>query len=379
MDAIKQENGGNEAAPSSSSGSSSSALNGGFSAGPADGDLLKDIRFQAYSNDGTDECLRALVDLKNIFSKQLPKMPKEYIVRLVFDKRHTSLAIERGDKIIGGVCYRAYRDQRFGEIAFLAISGTEQVRGFGTILMNALKTHVQREGLEYFLTYADNYAIGYFQKQGFSKNVNMPKHRWAGFIKDYDGGTLMECYIHPGMDYGHVKYIVGMQRAFVTERAMQRSTSHVEYNGLELFRAGNRLTSILDIPGVQEAGWTPLQLYRGNTERDRNNMRNKLTNQILAEIGRVDRAPFGQPFLNPVDIEGYDEIVKDPIDLRLMRERAKTGDYYRTKDMFMADMRRMVSNCKKFNAVGTQVHQCAQQIEAILPSIDSNLTKAISP
>lgn len=31
--------------------------------------------------------------------------------------------------------------------------------------------------LEYFLTYADNFAIGYFQKQGFSKHVAMPKER----------------------------------------------------------------------------------------------------------------------------------------------------------------------------------------------------------
>lgn len=62
-------------------------------------------------------------------------------------------------------------------------------------------------GLEYFLTYADNYAIGYFQKQGFSKQVVMPKDRWIGYIKDYDGGTLMECYIHPAMDYLSVKEV----------------------------------------------------------------------------------------------------------------------------------------------------------------------------
>lgn len=32
-----------------------------------------------------------LIDLKNIFAKQLPNMPKEYIVRLIFDHRHRSL------------------------------------------------------------------------------------------------------------------------------------------------------------------------------------------------------------------------------------------------------------------------------------------------
>ncbi len=26
--------------------------------------------------------------------------------------------------------------------------------------------------------------------------VSMPKERWVGFIKDYDGGTLMECRIN---------------------------------------------------------------------------------------------------------------------------------------------------------------------------------------
>lgn len=31
--------------------------------------------------------------------------------------------------------------------------------------------------IEYFLTYADNYAIGYFQRQGFSKSISMPKER----------------------------------------------------------------------------------------------------------------------------------------------------------------------------------------------------------
>ena len=37
--------------------------------------------------------MKLLTDLKNIIAKQLPKMPKEYIVRLVFDKRHESMII----------------------------------------------------------------------------------------------------------------------------------------------------------------------------------------------------------------------------------------------------------------------------------------------
>lgn len=105
-------------------------------------------------------------------------MPKDYIVRLVFDRRHKSLAIIRNGRIIGGICYRPYREQRFGEIAFCAINANEQVRGYGTKLMNQLKkVAIDEDNIEYFLTYADNFAIGYFQKQGFSKHISMPKER----------------------------------------------------------------------------------------------------------------------------------------------------------------------------------------------------------
>ena len=33
--------------------------------------------------------------------------------------------------------------------------------------------------------------------QGFTKEITLDRDRWYGFIKDYDGGTLMECVLHP--------------------------------------------------------------------------------------------------------------------------------------------------------------------------------------
>lgn len=105
------------------------------------------VSYEVFTNDNSAKSNMALITLKNIFSKQLPKMPKEYIVRLCFDRRHYSLAILVNGKIIGGICYRPYKEQRFGEIAFCAINGSQQVRGFGTALMNQLKNHVQKEGI----------------------------------------------------------------------------------------------------------------------------------------------------------------------------------------------------------------------------------------
>ena len=40
------------------------------------------------ANDGSVACLRLLVALKNVFSKCLPNMPKEYIARLVWNRQH---------------------------------------------------------------------------------------------------------------------------------------------------------------------------------------------------------------------------------------------------------------------------------------------------
>jgi histone acetyltransferase len=105
----------------------------------------------------------------------------------VFDPRHTSLAIlsrnpdlkDSDDEIIGGICYRAFPDMRFAEIAFCAVNSTHQVKGYGTKLMNLLKSIAATTGIEYFITYADNYAIGYFKKQGLCVPVN---HRHGGFV-----------------------------------------------------------------------------------------------------------------------------------------------------------------------------------------------------
>jgi histone acetyltransferase len=52
-----------------------------------------EIEFRAVNNDGSRESTIILTGLKGIFQKQLPKMPKDYIARLVYDRTHVSMAI----------------------------------------------------------------------------------------------------------------------------------------------------------------------------------------------------------------------------------------------------------------------------------------------
>ena len=67
--------------------------------------------------------------------------------------------------MIGGICFRAFPTQNFAEIVFCAITSSEQVKGYGTHLMNYLKDYCIRQGILHLLTYADSFAIGYFKKQ----------------------------------------------------------------------------------------------------------------------------------------------------------------------------------------------------------------------
>lgn len=62
---------------------------------------LGSLTFEVVTNDGTRNNMIDLIECKNIFSLQLPKMPKEYITRLVLDRNHRSLCIKRNGKTIG--------------------------------------------------------------------------------------------------------------------------------------------------------------------------------------------------------------------------------------------------------------------------------------
>ena len=95
--------------------------------------------------------------------------------------------------------------------------------------MTLLKKIGAETGIEYFITYADNYAIGYFKKQGFSKQIQMPKGRYFGLIKDYDGGTMMECYVHPSIDFTRIPEMLEAQRKFILSRIELTAQSRTIY------------------------------------------------------------------------------------------------------------------------------------------------------
>ena len=146
-----------------------------------------------------------LVDLQEIFSKQLPLMPTNYIKRLLFDLRHKTIALVKDGRPIGGVCFRMFKKQRFTEVVFCAVTAHEQVKGYGTRLMDEVKDYNLSNRVLYLLTYADNNALGYFAKQGFSPDFNLHKSIYSDYIRMYDSSVLMGCRLRPESKAGPAK------------------------------------------------------------------------------------------------------------------------------------------------------------------------------
>lgn len=48
--------------------------------------------------------------------------------------------------------------------------------------------------------------------QGFSKDIKVPKSRYLGYIKDYEGATLMECELNPRIPYTELSHIIKRQK-----------------------------------------------------------------------------------------------------------------------------------------------------------------------
>lgn len=204
------------------------------------------IEFRVVNNDNSKENMIILTGLKNIFQKQLPKMPREYIARLIYDRNHLSMAIVKKPlQVVGGITYRPFNHRKFAEIVFCAITSSEQVKvslhaldspqGYGSHLMNHLKDYVKGSSkMTHFLTYADNYAIGYFKKQGFTKEITLDKPIWMGYIKDYEGGTLMQCTMLPKVRYLDAGRMLGLQKAVILRRIKQLTHSDVVHPALDV-------------------------------------------------------------------------------------------------------------------------------------------------
>lgn len=315
------------------------------------------IQFHIVANSLTKpiskQCLLWLVGLQNVFSHQLPRMPKEYIARLVFDPKHRTLALIKDNKVIGGICFRLFPSQGFSEIVFCAVTSNEQVKGYGTHLMNHLKDYHVRLGIHHFLTYADEYAIGYFKKQGFTIDIKLPKASYLGYIKDYEGATLMGCQLDSSIVYTLFSSVMRKQKEIIRKL--------IDMKQQELLRQNPNLALRCNQSSANNDANSQGSGDRKSKSRDDD----KLYYHLKTVLNQVKNHPSAWPFIKPVEVSeapDYYDHIKNPMDLKTMSERLKNR-HYSNKRIFVADMNRIFTNCRTYNAMDTEYYKCANVLE----------------
>ncbi|KAJ5337626.1 GCN5-related histone actyltransferase [Penicillium brevicompactum] len=297
--------------------------------------------------------------------KQLPKMPKDYIARLVYDRTHLSIAIVKTPlEVIGGITYRQFSARRFAEIVFCAVSASQQVKGYGAHIMAHLKDYVKATSpVTHFLTYADNHATGYFQKQGFTKEITLDKSIWMGYIKDYEGGTLMQCSLVPRIRYLEVGRLLMKQKASVLAKIRTFNQNHIIHPPPEQW-AGGVITPLnpLSTPALRKTGWSPEM-----DDLSREPRRGPHYNELRRFLNHIQNHKHAWPFASPVnrdEVPDYYNVITPPMDLSTKEKRldGDTNTYATPKDL-VSDLKLMFSNCRQYNDPATAYNKCAVQLE----------------
>lgn len=355
------------------------------------------IQFHVISNsldcEPSKQVLIWLLMIKNVFSHQLPRMPREYITRLVFDPKHKCLVLVKDNRVIGGICFHMFPSQGFSEIVFCAVSSNEQVKGYGTHMMNYLKDYHVKNSTLHFLTYADEFATGYFKKQGFSTQISLARSAYHGYIKEYEGATLMGCKLNPRIQYVDFSLVLKKQKEVVKKLIEKRQEDLGRtYPGLTCFRDGIRQIPIESIPGVREAG------YRSSNDDykffEQNHDTEHLYTILRGILNQIKTHSSAWPFqkyspsssnIPPNIISNFSNnsnssvssnsssiascnnsssnATRFPIDLKTITERLKSR-YYCHVHLFRADIMRLFNNCREIFSSDTEQFKCASQLQA---------------
>nr|GEV44150.1 histone acetyltransferase GCN5 [Tanacetum cinerariifolium] len=259
---------------------------------------------------------------------------KEETVKSIFTENLQTSGAR--NTVVGGITYRLYMSQKLGEIAFCTITSDEQ---------------------------------------GFTKDIFLEKDRWHGYIKDYDGGILMECKIDPKLPYTDLSTMIHRQRQAIDEKIRELSNCHIVYPGIDFekkeFRIPKRVCKLEDIPGLREAGWSPDQwghsrfkMMNASVDGTPNK---KLSAFMCSVLKAIHDHAHAWPFKDPVyvrDVPDYYDIIRDPMNLKTMAKRVDSEQYYVTLEMFLYDAMRMFANARTYNSTETIYFKCSTRLES---------------
>lgn len=232
------------------------------------------------------------------------------------------------------------------------------------MVINAVQDYVKAtSSIMHFLTYADNYAIGYFKKQGFTKEINLDRSIWMGYIKDYEGGTIMQCTMLPKIRYLEIGRMLLKQREAVHAKIRAFSRSHIIHPPPKEWKNGTCKIDPLSIPAIKESGWSPDMDELARQPRHGPNY-----NQLLHLLNDMQNHSAAWPFTQPVnrdEVPDYYDVIKEPMDLSTMEEKHEK-DMYPTPQDFIKDAMLIFDNCRRYNNETTPYAKSANKLERFM-------------
>jgi histone acetyltransferase len=306
-------------------------------------------------------------------------MPPDYVTRIVFDTRHFTLLGLLNQEPVAALVFRPFpaqpkQPEALVELVFCIVTTPQQGMGLGGRLMAHFKARLQhwpglgdgrRDQPVLVLVYADLGALGYFQRQGFRPMEEGPARAlWdVGVVKHYEGAQLMFATVEPRIDYLHWARLVFRQREAL--QAKLQTLTHMHEVHTSPHTAGQLTTPHLNlahVPELRACGWDPAAWQMAMSPEAQAAVR-RANEALLAQLEADNHlaAPFARPVVEiyPAMARRYLAVIKDPMDLRTLRERLDAGVYV-TTDMFKADALRMLDNAIVYNPADSFVADCAR-------------------
>ncbi|CAD6449318.1 7c505771-e97e-4f02-a350-22fccfb4d9cb [Sclerotinia trifoliorum] len=347
------------------------------------------IKFQTVKNDGSEKSFITLTGFQEIIRETLRSMSPAYIAKSVLDPTHTSLVMikkieekqsnksskgknggipQQIDKVIGGICYRVWGEKRnFVEMVYLVISTKYHGGGYGSHLVNHFKDEIKSsyaERVMEVLAYADLTAIGFFKKQGFTRDITLDESIWVGVIKDYVESSLMQCTLLPKIRYVEAARMIRKQKeTLLAKIAAAKRNEVVHPPPAQWARGSIKPIDPYSIPGIRESGWSPAMdaFARENKPRPH-------SNSLRDFLFHLTRSKQAWPFLEPVDgdlVPDYYATITHPMDLQTMGQKLDKG-LYDTPKSFVDDVKLIIKNCRQYNRPGTVYCKRANSLERLM-------------
>ena len=217
----------------------------------------------------------------------------------------------------------------------------------------------------------------------------MPIEQWKDYIKDYDGGTLMEAEIDPKIDYSNLSEILKEQKKCIEKYSkkflnVKRKYTFSEFES-ELKKSGIDLNTLRKknkdneenieitkelfncIPGMKESGWT-YEDYKLQCENEKMGDNANFLSQCRNIINKLKNDTHSWPYREPVDatiVQDYYQKIKEPMDLQTLEKGVESGKY-KTKSVFVKDLKKIFNNARTYNKSGTIYSKYATVLENLI-------------